>query len=370
MNWDWVESSVQKEAGVDQFTFRGGPAEVGRAQGSVDPEFVRGKLEARMEQPHNFEHSYFRKNMAFMRREFPDLMEQMEAYGAAAGIEDFDQTYYLHIYHTGGEAEGCSSFGLLLDDDGPAMLRTYDTSSLARAKDFVDEKILVGLPDTRPHGFVGVGERLGITVSTSVNDAGLLLGTASGHRRFNWTTHPEHVNLYFTIHLLAQYCADCDDVRHFLEQYRISGVKGLTGAAVDAEGNMVGFELESENIAFLEPEEEMVIETNHWQHPDLQGPSREATPEWWEGSSYYNSQNRVQYVAYHRETFKRMRTMDELIDFSFDVHAPGRILQVPEYNIADWVTTHAIFMTSKDRKMRVHRYPLEKDQYTEITYAE
>ena len=40
----------------------------------------------------------------------------------------------------------------------------------------------------------------------------------------------------------------------------------------------MGFELESENIVFIDPEAEMVIETNHWQHPDLQGPSRAAFP--------------------------------------------------------------------------------------------
>ena len=42
--------------------------------------------------PHNLKHPYFRKNLAFMRREVPEFMEQMEAYGAAAGIEDFNHT--------------------------------------------------------------------------------------------------------------------------------------------------------------------------------------------------------------------------------------------------------------------------------------
>ena len=63
MVFDGVEPSVQKEAGVDQFTFQGSPTEVGRAQGSVDPGFVREELERRLKQPHNFEHSYFQKNM-------------------------------------------------------------------------------------------------------------------------------------------------------------------------------------------------------------------------------------------------------------------------------------------------------------------
>ena len=88
---------------------------------------------------------------------------------------------------------------------------------------------------------------------------------------------------------------------------------------------MVGFELESENIAFVEPEGGMVIETNTGSTPALQAPSRAANPEWWEGPYCYNSQNRLQYVAAHRERFGGLRTVQELVDFSFDVHAPGRI---------------------------------------------
>lgn len=56
------------------------------------------------------------------------------------------------------------------------------------------------------------------------------------------------------------------------------------------------------------------------------------------------------------------------IDFSFNVHAPGRILQMPGANIADWMTSHAIFMTAADRRMRVHPFPLDKDRYTEVAY--
>ena len=38
-------------------------------------------------------------------------------------------------------------------------------------------------------------------------------------------------------------------------------------------------------------------------------------------------------LARHRDRFRSLRTMQELVDFSFDVHAPGRILQMPERNI-------------------------------------
>ena len=349
-------------------TFRGSPAEIGKAQGSVDPSHVRGQLDQRLKRPHNFHHPYFRKNMEFMKREFPDFVEQMEAFGTAAGFKDFDYTYFHHIYDTGPQQEACSAFGILLEDDGPALLTTNDAVGNSQVEHLVKDSYLAIFPDIRPHGFVGIAGLSGIPVNRSVNDAGLMLGWASGHRKFNWPDNPEHLNLYLTGHLLSQYCANCEDVRHFLKQYRISGLKGLNGTAVDAQGNMVGIELESANIAFREPENGMVLETNHWQHPDLQAPSRAAAPDFWQSPYYYNSLNRVQYLAYHRDEFKKMRTLNELIDFSFDVDAPGRLLQSEDHNIADWVTSNAIFMTSRDRYMRVHAYPLAKDRYTEVAY--
>lgn len=355
---------------MEKYIFAGGPAEAGRAQGALDPEYARRELEKRLELRQDFKDSYFRENMAFMRREFPELVTQMEAYGEAAGIENFDHTFLLHVYFTAADLDGCSALGIMLKDDGPAMLRTYDTSSIGRVEDFVNDKILMGLPDGRPHGLAGIGERFGVTVGTAINDAGLLVGCASGHRKYSPGANPEHVNLYFTTHLIAQYCTNCGDVRHFLRQYRISGIKGLTGVAVDASGDMVGFELESENIALRGPENGMVLETNHWQDPDLQRPSRKADPDWWASASFYNSQNRVQYLACHRDAFKKMRTVNKLTDFSLDVHAPGRFLQSPETNIGGWFTTHAVFMTSRDRKLRVHRYPLERERFTVMTYVE
>ena len=353
---------------MDVRTFRGGPAEVGRAQGLVDPEYVRGEMKSRLERPHNFEHPYFQKNLAFMRREFPDLVEQMEAFGAAVGEDDFDHTYFLHLFNTGRGEDACSAFGILLAKGGPAYLRTVDPTSASKAKDHLRDKFMAVFPDLKPHGFIGQGSRTHVTVGTSVNDAGLMLGGASGHPKFNWPDNPEHVNLYFTLHLLNQHCADCEDVRKFLMEYRISGVKGITGTAVDAKGNLLGFELESENIAFREPEDGFVLEVNHWQHPDLQGPARAARPDWWQSPYYYNSQNRVLYADYYREILSGMSTLEELIDFSFDVQAPGRILQMEGHNIANWATSQAYFMTARDRKIRAYEYPLEKDRYADVVY--
>ncbi len=353
---------------MDLYTFGGSPAEVGRAQGVIDPAYAREQLGERMEKRHNLDHPYFRKNMAFMRQEFPEFVEEMEAFGAAAGIERFDHTYFLHTKDTGREADGCSAFGILLKEDGPALLATLDVCHPGREGERVDETVVKVFPDLKPHGLVGIGSTCSVTVWRSVNDAGLMLGSASGHPKFHWPDNPEHLHLQFQMRLLGQYCGDCDDVRHFLKQYRISGGKGTNGTAVDAGGNMLGFELESENIAFREPEEGMVLEVNHWQHPDLQAPSRVPRADFWQSPYYYNSQNRIQYLAYYRERFKGMATLDELIDFSFDVHAPGRILQVGGHNVADWVTSHALFMTARDRKMRVYAWPLDKERYDEVRY--
>ena len=353
---------------MERYTFRGSPHEAGKAQGELDPAYAREELKARMEQSHDFDHPYFRKNIVFMEREFPGFVEEMGAFGEAAGLEGLDQTYYLHIYSTGREADGCSALGLTLEDDGPAMLTTNDACHADRAEEVSGSAILKTLPDLKPHGVLGVGRRCNVTVFRAVNDAGLLLGGASGHPKYNWPDNPETVNLYFTMRLIAQHCGDCDDVRHFARQYRISGVKGTNGVAVDAGGNMLGFELESENIAFREPEDGMVLEVNHWQHPDLQVPARAGRPEFWQSPYYYNSQNRIHYLDYYREQFRQVKKIQDLVDFAFDVHSPGSILQSDGHNIADWVTCQAFFMTARDRMMRVHAHPVTKGDYDEARY--
>ena len=352
---------------VDRYVFKGTPSELGRAQGAIGSGDVREQLNELLEKPHDFGHPYFRKNAAFMRREFPELIEEMEAFGAAAGIEDFDQTYYLHTKYTGRGAEGCSSLGISLVEDGPALLTTNDACHGGNVEVRVKETVLKTFPEVRPHGVMGIGSRAKTGVWRTVNDRGLCIGSASGHPKFNWPDDPEYVNFQFHMRLIPQYCGDCDDVRHFINQYRVSGVKGITCVAIDAKGNILGLELESENVAFREPEDGLLLEVNHWQHPDLATPAWKTVPRFWERDYYYNSFNRIQYLAYHRERFGEIRTMPELVDFCFDHHAPGRILQVPGYNIANWATTHAVFMTARDRRMRVYALPLNRESYDEAT---
>ena len=355
---------------MELHTFRGNPAETGKAQGELNPCCVKEELRNRMERPHNFKHPYFRGNIAFMEREFPEFMAEMAAFGEAAGLEGLDETYCLHTYWTGREEDGCSALGILLEDDGPAMLTTNDVHHADGAEGVSGSAILKTYPDLKPHGIVGVGIRAGITVYRALNDAGLLLGGASGHPKFNWPDNPETINLYFQMRLIGQYCGDCDDVRRFLRQYRMSGIKGANGVAVDATGNMLGFELESENIAFREPKDGIVLEVNHWQHPDLQNPARAARPEFWQSAHCRNSQNRVQCLAYYWEEYSKMRRLADLVDFTFDVCAPGSILQMDGHSIANRVTCQAFFMTARDRTMRVHSHPVTKASYDQVRYPD
>jgi len=183
-------------------------------------------------------------------------------------------------------------------------------------------------------------------------------------------SHPEHLNLYFTVHLLAQHCGDCEDVRRFVKQYRLSGQKGSNLVVIDAKGNILGVELESENVAFSEAQDGMLLEVNHYQHPSLQTPSRRGRPEFWDSAYYYNSQARVMYCAYYRNVFARMRTIDELVDFSFDVHAPGRLIQLPDRNVSNMISCQVAFITGQSRAMRLHLHPVKKGDYEEFRYPQ
>ena len=348
--------------------FRGSPAEVGSAQGAMDPEAARAYVDFWLARPHDFEDPYFRKNLAFMRREFPDMVEQIEAFAEAAGMP-FDHAYYSHVHWTGAGSDACSTLGIVLQEDGPAMLSTNDGHD-DTVPGTVDNTVVSFFPDAKPHGMMGLGGQRHVTLGAAVNDSGLLVGANSGHRRFNPVSNPECLNLYFIVHLLAQHCADCGDVRHFVEQYRLSGQKGMILVTVDAAGNILGLELESENIAVSEAQDGMLLEVNHWQHPTLQVPSRRANPDWWNGSYYYNSQARVIYFAHYRGVFARMKSMQELVDFSFDVHAPGRILQMAGRNVDDLISCQVMFASARERMMRIHLHPLGKDEYEEFRYPE
>ena len=347
-------------------TFRGSPSDVGRAQGSMSPQAALdylNRLQARSS--YDFQNPYFRNNLAFMRREFPDLIQQIQAFGEAAGMESLEHAYHNHLHWTGPAQDACSTLGVLLEADGPAMLSTND-GHMDTAPNTVENTVFSTFPDAKPHPLMGLGSQTHVVLGWAMNDSGLTIGANSGHRRFNSTTNPEHLNLYFVVHLIAQHCSDCDDVRHFVDQYRISGQKGMNIVAIDAAGNMLGVELESQNIAVCEAQDGLLLEVNHWQHPKLRNPSRTANPEWWKGDYYYNSQARVMYLAHYRNIFTRMKTLEELIDFSFDVHAPGRILQMPDRNIGNMVSCQIVFATVKDRRARVYLHPIDKGDYEEF----
>jgi hypothetical protein len=353
---------------VETLTLRGSAAEVGRAFGQRQAEEIGAELAQRLSRPHNFDNPYFRGNMRFMDREFPDFMAQLRAFGEAAGIEDFDQTYCLQVYNTGPGPTGCSALGVVLEHDGPALVCTNDGCSPADAGRLANGFCIAIVPDLRPHGFMGLCQRFSAVFHDGLNDAGLMVSGASGHPTFSPRDRAEGINLYFIVRLLLQHCADCAEVRQLLSTYRLSGIKGINGVAADADGNQLGFELESDTIAFRESDDGIMLEVNHWQHPDLQKQARAAHPDFWQGGYYYNSMNRVQHVASHQDQLKRGARVDQLVQFLFGTHAPGRILQFEGLNIRDWCTGCANVLTSRDRQMRVFAHPLAEERCDSVHY--
>ena len=60
-----------------------------------------------------------------LRREFPEIVEEIEAFGQAAGLSP-EEAYFAHILTTTG-VEGCSLLAMLKLDEGPVMLRCLDS---------------------------------------------------------------------------------------------------------------------------------------------------------------------------------------------------------------------------------------------------
>ncbi|NSW89095.1 MAG: hypothetical protein HPY74_00180 [Firmicutes bacterium] len=346
---------------VEVIELTGDSSNRGRLLGENSPEMVREVLKKYWKTNDSFESPYFRKNFVFMKREFPELIEEVEAFGAAAGLSP-EEAYFTQIYSTGNT--GCSALAIQTRNDGPIMLRTIDPFSLEEVTSWYqrgDRAVIHrGL---KPHAYAAIQSCITLSPATAVNDAGLMVGGASGHPKFNFQDNPETINLYWWTRIFAQYCSDCKDARYYANRYKCSGVKGINIVVADSKGDALGIEFESENIAFREPEDGIILEVNHFQHPDLVKPSLNIRSDFWGSSYHLNSMNRVMYVNYNRERFKAMETMDEMIDFSYEKGWPGRILQIQGLNIGDWLTYSASFVKSRDKSIRYHNYPLDKDRY-------
>ncbi len=347
--------------------FRGKPSEVGLQQARISPTRTKHQLATMLSRPHNLRSPYFRKNLAFMQREFPNFMDQMESFGEAAGLPDLPHTYYLHIYHTGFENEGCTALGLHLED-GPLLFSTNDAMSSKEAAELLPGLYLGSFPDARPYSMIGVCSDANIKVSRIVNSAGLMVAPASGHPKYNKVDEPEYLNLYFLPHLLAQHCADCGDVRKFVSQYRISGVKGLTMVVVDASGDMLALEMESANFSIREIYGDYGIEVNFWQAEELAKPARKKVPQFWESGKYYNSVSRLMYFKRHKKALLRCPNAEELIRRLLRTKEPGDFFQEAEMNIGNWSTVYGLILKNRPKQLSFYPPPFREENYLTIPF--
>lgn len=362
---------VISKDGIDKFfveliELRGSPSERGTLFGSNSPDMVKEMLRRYWSKTDSFELEYFRKNFRFMKKEFPELIEEVEAFGNAAGLNS-DEAYFTQIYSTG--YSGCSALAIQTKYDGPVMLNTKDMTKFNKENIenwFKKRDRAVIQYDLKPYTYAATQTCISLSPGTAVNSAGLMVGGASGHPKFNYNDNPETVNLYWWPRIFAQYCSDCKEAMGYAKEYRCSGVKGKTITVADSKGKVLGIELESENIAFRESEDGIMLEVNHFQHQDLIRPSFATRTDFWDSAYYLNSMNRVMYVDYNKERFRSMERMEDFIAFSYEKGWPGRIIQIKDQNIASWVTFSASFVRAKDKSIRYYRYPLNKDIHQDI----
>jgi len=335
----------------------GSPAERGRALGRSDPVSVKRRISDYWHSGCSFDAPYFRKNREFMRREFPELIEELEGFGDAAGLTP-DEAYFAHVLTTSGR-EACSALALTHLEEGPVMLRCLDVVDPAKVLLRTREARGILQENLRPHSFAAIGDVLMISPITAVNDAGLAVATASGHPKFEFSNRPETISIYFWSRVIAQYCTNCDDARALAAQYRSSGIKGLNMVVLDEGGNALGIEFESENVAFRRAEGGLLLEVNHWQDPRLDAEARRRRSEFYRSEGFRNSAERVMFVERHRARLQEMRSSRQLSDFAFERPGPGSLLQREGLNTGNWVTASATIVRSRERSLEYHPHPLD-----------
>jgi hypothetical protein len=300
--------------------------------------------------------TYFKRHRAFMKKEFPSIFDEMISLGVSAGLNP-DQAFYNTILAANVE-KACSAFGIVSLRDGPMLLRTFDSCSNEEYQIYYKGRdISATQRGATPYQFTCITAITGMLL-TAVNEKGLAVGAGSGEGKFTFGDSPETINLYWWLRIMAQYCADCADVKKLVAQYRFSGKGPLNVVAVDAKGNALGIEFASEkNIAFRRPTDGLILETNHFQDPGLARRSKKARPDFWRSPYYYNSYNRLQYVERYRKRLAAMKTHQEFIDFAFEENW-GRLIQPTDANIGNWITSRADLVDLRAKTIRYHLFPV------------
>ena len=177
-----------------------------------------------------------------LRAEFPEIIEEIRGIARGAGISD-ERAFYKSTYNAVAPAMAddlaCSSVAFAASDVGPILGKT-DDGSFRPDSDRLGGLTILTIRSDVGYDVLCVNQIGTVWTECGVNEAGLCVGTNSGHptmKRQDGSGVPQHV----APRLVLQRCGNVSEAVDFLRRTTLTG-KGINIVLADEEGNAAATE--------------------------------------------------------------------------------------------------------------------------------
>lgn len=212
-----------------------------------------------------FDRQLYRKQLDIYKEYYPEYLEELKGMADGSGfdpqrlISRFICGEILWYTNTLKINRGCTIFGIK-NKNGTFVGRNYDWEP-AGAKSIANHTVI----NTEKNPFTaftvdGIGSN---SVEDAINDKGLYIGiTFAVNYRWSYGISSLHI-----CKLIAETCATVDEALIIFNKVPLCCPKNYFIA--DKNGDMAVIEHTSERFRVLYPKNDILIQTNHYAHPEL-----------------------------------------------------------------------------------------------------
>ncbi len=299
-----------------------------------------------------------------LQAEFPEIIEEIRGIARGAEISD-EEAFYKSTYNAVGPAMAddlaCSSVAFAASDVGPILGKTDDGSFRPDSDRLGGLTILTTRTD-EGYDVLCVNQIGTVWTECGVNEAGLCIGTNSGHptmKAQDGSGVPQHI----APRLVLQRCANVKEAVDLLRRTTLTG-KGINIVMADVEGNAAATENACDMNGVRGPEHGVVFSTNHYFSKEMQAVGWKWDPGFISTRYFQNSLNRIAYLYARFGNGGKSLTLREMREVLMDEHNPGGLCQRPRNNENNMITNFGVILVSRNREMWLNEGLPSLDRFT------
>ncbi len=302
-----------------------------------------------------------------LQAEFPEIIEEIRGIARGAEVSD-EEAFYKSSYNAVAPAMAddlaCSSVAFAASDAGPILGKT-DDGSFRPDSDRLGGLTILTIRSDEWYDVLCVNQIGTVWNECGVNEAGLCIGTNSGHptmRGQDGSGVPQHI----APRLVLQRCANVREAVDLLRRTTLTG-KGINIVLADEEGNVAATENACAMNGVRQPEHGVVFSTNHYFSEKMQAVGWKWDPGFISTRYFQNSLNRIAHLYGRFGNGGKSLTMQDMREVLMDEHNPGGLCQRPRNNENNMITNFGVILVSRRREMWLNEGLPSLDRFTRHT---